>query len=319
MTRVVVTRPELPGTALEELTARADAEVVVRNSHEPIDVAECIALLDGAAIAVVTGMDRLPAAVFDAVPDLRHVATVSVGTDAIDLDAAAAHDVSVSNVPATMAEACADHTFGLLLAARRRLVETDRAIRAGEWRHLTMHSWLGAEVSGARLGLVGFGAIAQAVARRAVAFGIDVVHHHRRRGCADHSTGMSLDQLLEVSDIVSLHVPLTPATHHLIDAVALGRMRPNATLINTARGAVVDEAALLDALAAGRLHSVALDVFEREPLDDVDHPLLRYPNVVVSPHAASATESTRAAMVSRAVTNVVAVLDGAPPPDLVTE
>lgn len=279
-------------------------------------------LLCAADAVVVTGMDCLDAAVFDGVRQggdrLRVLATTSTGVDHIDVPAARSAGFVVTNVPSMMAESCADYTFGLILAARRRIAETDRLIRAGQWTRHAMHQWLGADVHGLRLGLVGFGEIARAVACRAAGFGMNVVHHDRSRSRSDLSRWIELDELFATSDVVSLHVPLTTATTGLLDDRALGLMKPTATLVNTSRGGIVDTAALCRALDAHRLHSVALDVFEHEPLSDGGDPLCRYPNVVLAPHGSSATEATRVAMVARAVANVVAVLDGAAPLDPVS-
>lgn len=316
--RVVVTRPELPGNAVPALSARPDVEVVVRETHDPLTAEEASQLFAAADAAVVTGMDRLEAAAFTSVERTsrrpRVLATTSTGTDHIDVRAARAAGFVVTNVPSTMADTCADFTFGLILAARRRIAETDRLIRAGAWTHHAMHQWLGSDVHGTRLGLVGFGEIARAVARRAAGFAIDVVHHDRSGSASDLSHWVDLDELFATCDIVSLHVPLTAATAGLVDERTLGLMPPGSTLVNTSRGGVVDTAALCRALDAGRLHSVALDVFEHEPLAERDA-LLRFPNVVLAPHASSATEVTRASVVTRAVANVVAVLDGGRPLD----
>jgi len=315
--RVVVTRPELPGTGIARLAGSADVEVSVRQSHDPTTAEELRRLVAGAAAVVATGMDRFDAGALDAADRLRVLATTSVGVDHIDLAAASARDVVVTNTPDVLVESCADHAFGLLLAARRRIAETDRAVRAGAWRRHTMHDWLGEDVHGRQLGLIGFGAIAAAVARRARGFAMDVVHHDRSHSTSHHSRWVPLDELLRTSDIVSLHVPLTAETEHLIDARALALMRPTATLVNTARGAVVDTGALIAALRAGRLQSAGLDVVEGEPMSDPSHPLLALDNVVVTPHAASATLTARSAMVDRAIDNVLAVLRGRQAPDRV--
>lgn len=317
---VVVTRPDLPGDAITTLAARPDVDVVVRATHDPLSPAEARALLAGADAVVLTGMDQLDATAFVPAVEQRSarprlLATTSTGVDHIDVRAARSAGFVVSNVPATMTESCADFTLGLILAARRRIAETDRLIRDGQWTRHTMHQWLGADVHGSRLGLVGFGEIARAIARRAVGFGMDVVHHDRSRSPSDLSRWVELDELFATSDVVSLHVPLTRETAGLVGDRTLGMMKPTATLVNTSRGGVVDTAALCRALDAGHLHSVALDVFEHEPLSDPDDPLCRYPNVVLAPHASSATVATRAAMVARAVANVAAVLGGAAPLD----
>ena len=307
--RILVTRPELPGDAVTRLLARTDVELTVRDGHALVGTAEMVALLRDHDAALITGMDRIGPDVVAALgADLPSViSSTSVGLDHVDRAGAAAAGAVVLNVAAGSTATCADFTIGLLLAARRRIVETDRLIRAGSWTHNTMHRWLGAEIGGSRLGLVGFGAIARAVACRAAAFGMEIVHHDRSRSTGDHSRWVPLDELVATSDVVSLHVPLTPATRHLVDAGLLARFRPGSTLVNTSRGAVVDTGALVAALSDGRLASAALDVFEHEPLAPGD-PLLALPNVVLAPHAASATSATRAAVVDTAVDNLLDAL-----------
>lgn len=307
--RIVVTRPELPGAAIGRLGARHDVEVTVRAGHEPIDRDEMIALLDGCDAALITGMDPVGADVVAALGDRMPgvISSASVGLDHVDRAATAEVGTVVLNVATGSTESCADFAVGLMLAARRRIVDTDRRIRAGTWTHNTMHRWLGHEIHGARLGLVGFGAIGRAVARRAAGFGMDVVHHDRSGSAAPGSRWVDLDELVTTSDVISLHVPLSPATRHLVDERLLAAIRPDATLVNTSRGAVVDTDALVAALAGGTLGSAGLDVFELEPID-ADHPLCALPNVVLAPHAASATTATRSAVVDAAVTNLLTAL-----------
>lgn len=307
--RILVTRPELPGDAVARLSARTDVDVTVRAGHDLLDADEMVALLRGHDAALITGMDRIGPDVVAALgADLPSViSSTSVGLDHVDRAGAQAAGAVVLNVAVGSTATCADFTIGLLLAARRRIVETDRLIRAGSWTHNTMHRWLGAEIGGSRLGLVGFGAIARAVADRAAAFGMEIVHHDRSRSTGEHSRWVSLEELAATSDVVSLHVPLTPETRHLVDAALLARFRPGSTLVNTSRGAVVDTSALVAALSAGRLASAALDVFEHEPLA-ADDPLFTLPNVVLAPHAASATLATRAAVVDAAAVNLLDAL-----------
>jgi len=312
---VAVTRPDLPGDGMARLGETEGIDLVIRESHEPTSPDELRQLIAGARAVIATGMDRFDATVLRSAKDLRILATTSVGVDHIDLADASELGIAVTNTPGALEETCADYTFGLLLAARRRIVETDGAVRRGAWRRHTMHEWLGADVHGSRLGLVGFGSIARAVATRAIGFSMEVVHHDRSRTTSPLSRWVPLADLLSTSDIVSLHVPLNSSTHHLIDDRALGLMKATASLINTARGAVVDSDALVRALRERRLHSAALDVVEGEPVDDIEHPILGVDHLVIAPHAASATLQARAAMVDRAVDNVLAVLGGQPPID----
>jgi glyoxylate reductase len=213
----------------------------------------------------------------------------------------------VGNTPEVLTDATADLAFALILAGARRLEDAARAVRAGEWRTWEPAGWLGHDVHGATLGIVGFGRIGRAVAQRASGFEMTVLHHD----VDEEST--PLDELLERSDIVTLHCPLTPETHHLIDAAALRRMKRTAILVNTARGPIVDHSALRHALAEGEIAGAALDVTEPEPLS-AEHPLLAAPNLTVTPHIASATHRTRALMADMAVDNALAALAGQPMP-----
>jgi glyoxylate reductase len=237
---------------------------------------------------------------------LRAIANYAVGSDNIDLVAARDRGIPVGVTPGVLTDATADIAFALLLAIARRLPEGQAAVRAGEWLSWEPDWLLGRDVHGATLGIVGRGRIGAAVSRRAEGFGMDVVHHGR-------SSGIPLDELLTRADFVSLHVPLTPETRHLIDAGALERMRPTAYLVNTARGGIVDQDALAGALHDGAIAGAALDVTDPEPLPP-DHPLLDAPNLIVLPHLGSATHATRRAMADLAVDNLLAALDGKPMP-----
>src|SRR3954468_15852191 len=271
----------------------------------------------GAVAVVCTLTDRIDAAVLDAAgSQLRIVANVAVGYDNLDVPAARERGVAVTNTPGVLDDATADLAMGLILAAARRIAEGDRFLRTGiPWiwgpRMLT-----GLDLSaGATLGIVGYGRIGRAVARRARAFDMRVlatptcsVLTPAERSAVEFR---ALPDLLADSDVVTLHCPLTPATRHLIDDAALARMRPSALLVNTARGAVVDTGALVRALTEGRLAGAALDVFEGEP--HVDPQLLALPQVVLTPHLGSAGDRTRSAMCGLAVRNVAAVLSGTEP------
>jgi glyoxylate reductase len=260
--------------------------------------------------------DLIDAALMDRLPGLRAIANYGVGYDNIDIAAATERGIVVTNTPDVLTDATADLAMALLLAVARRLGEGERMVRRGAFQGWTPTLLVGADVTGAALGLVGFGRIAAALARRAQGFGMRLLHTAR----GDHqeadqlgSKRVELDQLLAESDFVSIHVPLTPETHHLIDRAALAKMKPTAFLINTARGPVVDEAALAAALAGGGIAGAGLDVYEREP--EVHPGLLQLENVVLLPHLGSATVGTRAAMSRVAATNLVAALRGERPPN----
>jgi glyoxylate reductase len=268
-----------------------------------------------ARVADVDGLlslltDRVDEAVLDAAPNLRVVANYAVGSDNVDVEAARARGIAVGVTPDVLTDATADLAFGLILASARRFAEAEAAVRDGSWSDWAPDWLLGSDVHGATLGIVGFGRIGRAVAKRASGFGMEVLHTSRR---SEDPTATSLDELLERSDFVSLHVPLTPDTHHLIDARALARMKRTAHLINTGRGGLVDQDALREALSQRTLAGAALDVTDPEPLP-VDDPLLDSPNLFVVPHIGSATRTARAAMADRAVDNLLAGLAGDPLP-----
>lgn len=284
------------------------------------------ALATADALLPVVG-DRLDRAVWHLARDVtggaplrcRVVANVGVGVDHIDLDAARVAGVPVTNTPDVLTEDTADLALALLLMAARRLGEGERLVRAGRWAGLSPTGFLGRSPAGKTLGVVGYGRIGRALARKAHhALGMRV-RYVNRSPVADPepwaAPAESLEALLASSDVVSLHCPATPETHHLIDAAALARMRPDAVLVNTARGSVVDEAALAAALQGGVIAAAGLDVYEHEP---AVHPaLLALENVVLLPHLGSATVETRTAMGMRALANLDAVFAGEPPPDRV--
>jgi glyoxylate reductase len=247
--------------------------------------------------------DRVDAELLDACPRLRAVSVMAVGTDNVDAKAAAERDVAVLSTPGVLDETTADLAFALLLAAARRVVEGVDAARAGEWVTWEPGGWVGEDVHGAVLGLVGRGRIGSAVARRAEGFGMEVVATTR-------SGGLPLEELLERADFVSLHCPLTPETHHLIAEDQLRRMKTSAILVNTARGEVVDTDALVRALREGWIGGAGLDVTDPEPLP-ADHPLLGLPNALVTPHIGSASRTTRERMAAMAVDNLIEALAGA--------
>jgi glyoxylate reductase len=243
-------------------------------------------------------------------PALRVVANFGVGYDRIDVAACADRGVVVTNTPGVLDDATADLAFALILAARRRLVEGDRLVRAGAWSGSWSEGGLAEEVTGATLGIVGLGRIGSAVARRARGFEMRVLYTRRGRAESDLGARRELDELLEESDVVSVHVPLTRETEGLIDARRLALLQDGATLVNTARGEIVDEAALVAELLSGRIRA-GLDAFAHEP--DVPRELLELPNVVLTPHIGSATRQTREAMTRLVVDNLLAVARGEPP------
>jgi glyoxylate reductase len=259
--------------------------------------------------------------VLDLFPRLSLVANYGVGYDAIDVEACRAHGVAVTNTPGVLDAATADLTMALILASRRRLVEGDAFVRAGRWgSDWVATELLGQEVSGATLGIVGLGRIGHAVARRAHGFDMRLLYTKRERLPSDEERELGLDyrdldDLLGEADIVTIHVPLSPETEHLIDERRISLLRPGACFVNTARGAIVDEPALAKALGAGRIRA-GLDVFAHEP--DVPAELLGLPNVVVTPHVGSATHETRAAMTRVLVDNLLAAERGEPLPNRVT-
>ena len=291
------------------------AEVRV-GGEDPPSRGDLEAGITAAAAAVITLTERFDAELLAAAgPALKVIANVAVGYDNIDVAAARAAGVTVTNTPGVLDRATADHTFALVLAATRRITEGDRFLRSRQPWVWGPRMLVGLDISaGATLGILGYGRIGAAVARRAQAFDMTVVATARSRQpgtVEDGVTFVDTPTLLAQSDVVSVLTPLTAETHHIIDAAALAAMKPTAYLINTARGGVVDEAALIAALHAGQIRGAALDVFENEP--DVNPALLDAPNLVLTPHIASAGEATRDAMGILAIDNAAAVLAGEPP------
>ena len=309
MPRVAVTRG-LPEPALRALR-ESGADVWLSPHDRALEPAELRDAVRGADAIVAMLHDRIDDDLLDAAGDqLLVVANVAVGYDNVDLDAARRHGVTITNTPGVLTDATADLAIALLLAITRRLGEGERLIRSGDPWAWSIDFMLGRGLRGKTLGIVGYGAIGRATAARARAFGMEVVYTKRSPG--PDPGRVELGELLDRSHAVSLHCPLTPETHHLIDAAALGRMRADAYLVNTARGPVVDEAALAAALGDGRIAGAALDVFEREP--DVHPSLLALDNVMLIPHLGSATVETRTAMAELAAANAIAVLAGDDPP-----
>jgi glyoxylate reductase len=287
-----------------------------RAAPTPDEVAEAAADCRGIVVLV---RDRVDAALMARLPRLKAIANYGVGYDNIDVGEATRRGILVTNTPDVLTEATADLAWALILATARRLGEGERMVRAGAFSGWTPDLLVGADLQGTTLGLVGFGRIARAVARRAAGFRMRLLHAARSQHEEDAeelgSRAVGLDQLLAESDFVSLHVPLTPDTHHLINEAALRRMKPTAMLINTARGPVVDEEALVRALQEGWIAAAGLDVYEREP--ELTPGLADLDNAVLLPHIGSATVGARSAMSRVAATNLTVALAGQRPPHLV--
>jgi glyoxylate reductase len=272
------------------------------------------------ADAVMAAGVRIDKEIIASAPRLLVVSNIAVGYDNVDLDACNRRHILVTNTPYVLTEATADLTFALMLAVARRVVEGDRYVRQGNWKHWQWRHLWGAEMHGKTLGLYGFGRIAQATARRALGFSMRILYHSRHRVSADVEKEFAAEfvdreTLLRRSDFLSLHVPLTPETRHVIGPTELAMMKPSAFVINAARGPIVDEEALVQALQAGRLAGAGLDVFENEP--NVHPALISLQNVTLMPHVGSATAETRFRMAMLAAENLLAALQGERPPNLV--
>jgi glyoxylate reductase len=303
MARILVTR-QLPDGGLDPLVA-AGHEIVQRADDTPFTPEELRAAVADVDAVICLLTDRIDVALLDAAAAggrVKVVATVAVGYDNIDVPAARQRNIIVTNTPDVLTEATAELTWALILGIARRVTEGDRLIRAGAWNRWALDFMLGMELRGKQLGIIGRGRIGRAVAAKAPAFGMRAVF-------AKHD--MSLDELLVTSDVVSIHAPSTPETRHLINKRTLARMKRSAILVNTARGALVDEEALAWALSEHLIAGAALDVYEREP---ASQPALQgFENVLLCPHLGSATRETRTAMADLAARNVLAVLNGEKP------
>jgi glyoxylate reductase len=295
---VLVTR-RLPARVVAPLEQAATVDVGPSEGWPRAELLHRVGTAD-ALISQLT--DRIDRELIDAAASLKVIANVAVGHDNIDLAAARARGIIVTNTPDVLTNAVAEFTWALILSVTRRVAEGDRLVRRGAWKGWALDFMPGMELAGKQLGLIGRGRIGRAVAEKAAAFGMRVVF-------AKHD--VSFDELLVGSDVISVHTPLTEATRHLIDRKALVRMKKSAYLVNTSRGPVVDEEALAWALSEGLLAGAALDVYEREP--EIHPDLLKHENVVLAPHLGSATRETRTAMAELAVRNVVEVLAGRPP------
>jgi glyoxylate reductase len=297
--KVFVTRA-FPFPALARLRAEHEVDLWDDNAPPPRDVLLARAAKADALLTIIT--ERIDAELFDAAPSVKAVANLAVGTDNIDLSEAAKRGIPVGNTPGVLTDATADIAFALLLGIARRITEGASDVREGRWVPWYPTHMIGGDTAGTTLGIVGWGRIGQAMARRGEGFGMHVIHSSR-------SSGIPLDELLERSDYVSLHTPLTAETRYLIGAPQLRRMKKTAYLINTARGGVVDQVALREALERGEIAGAGLDVTEPEPLPP-DDPLLGAPNLLVVPHVGSATTRTRSRMADMAVDNLLAALAG---------
>ena len=304
----------LPGERVHEL-ARA-CELNVWMGPGLLSAADLRAGLAGCRGLVCLLTDRIDRALLDAAPDLRFVSSMSVGVDHVDVQALTERGIPLGHTPGVLVETTADTAFALLMAAARRLGEADRFVRQGNWTADTAWApdfFTGKDVNGATLGIVGLGAIGQAVARRALGFGMRVVAWNRTPRAVPGVELLPLEELLALSDFVSVHVALSADTRQLLDGDKIALLKPGAVLVNTARGGIVDEAALAVALGEGRLFAAGIDVFEQEPVA-ADNPLLGLPNVVLAPHIGSATQGTRALMADMAAANALAALRGEPMP-----
>jgi glyoxylate reductase len=283
----------------------ASCEVERHEGASALTAEELLASIRGKHALVSMITDRVDRGIIEAGVDLKVIANIGVGYNNVDVAAARRQGIVVTNTPDVLTGATADFTWGLIFAITRRVGEGDRLIRRRQWSGWAFDQLLGMELRGRQLGIVGYGRIGRAVAERAAAFGMRVVHTGRE------ADALPFDRLLATSDVVSIHVPLNDSTRHLIDQSALARMKRSAYLINTARGSVVDETALVWALKNRIISGAALDVYEREPA--VRDDLLTLENVVLTPHLGSATTETRTAMADLAVRNALAVLAGEPP------
>ena len=313
--RVLVARRVFPET-VERLRVHCDVE---DNPDDTIFTRdELIAHLQGKAGVFTTGSERVDAAVLDACPELRVVSNMAVGYNNLDIEAFNARGVLATNTPDVLTETTADFGFALMMAAARRMAESEHFLRRGEWTRWAYDLFTGSDVHGATLGILGMGRIGQAIARRgALGFGMKVIYHNRSRLPAEQEAPLGarwVDKatLLREADHLVLVLPYSAQSHHAIGAAELALMKPTATLTNVARGGIVDDAALATALRERRIAAAALDVFEGEP--SVHPDLLQVPNVVLTPHIASATVATRRAMADLAADNLIAALTGGVPP-----
>ena len=315
--KVLVTRAVFPDVIgqLEqyfEVEANQDDRIL-----SPAELAEKVQGKDG---IFTTPSERITAEVLAANPSLKAVCNMAVGFNNIDIAAATQAGIMVTNTPDVLNETTADFAWALLLATARRVTESEHWLRAGKWQKWRYDTFLGADVHGATLGVLGMGRIGQAIARRSMGFNMKVIYHNRTRlepaleARANNAQYVGKEELLRSADHLILALPYSPQVHHIVGAVELAMMKPSATLVNIARGGIVDDAALIVALRAGRLAAAGLDVFENEPA--FDPAFLTLSNVVLTPHIASASEPTRRAMANCAAANLIAALTGSNPPNI---
>ena len=311
--RVYVTR-HLPGDAIDFLRQHADVEVWAGELPVPQGELESQAAQSDGLLTLLT--DRIDEALLERAPRLLVISNMATGFDNVDAAAAGRRNVLVTRTPGVLSETTADFAFALMLAAARRVVEGDRYVRDGRWKTWGPEILLGHDIYSATLGIVGMGGIGQEMARRARGFRMRILYNSRtQKPVLERRYSMkfvSLDELLRESDFVSLHAPLTPETRHMIGERELQLMKPTAVLVNTARGALVDQHALFQALKAHRIAAAALDVTDPEPLP-ADHPLLALDNVIITPHIASASVATRSRMAMLAAENLLQALKGRVP------
>jgi glyoxylate reductase len=318
---ILITR-RLPGCATRQvIEAFGASRVEVHDSDEPISRADLLARVRGKDGLLCLLTERIDAELMDAAGNqLRIVSTMAVGYDNIDVPAATARGIAVTNTPGVLTESTADLAFALLLAAARRLGEAERFVRGGRWSTWSPTLLLGLDLAGATLGIFGMGRIGQAVARRAQGFGMRILYHNRHRlpeaeEASLRASYVDKNTLLAESDFLSLHCPLSAETRHAFSVAEFRRMKPTSVFVNTTRGPVVDEAALAQALREGWIFSAGIDVFEREP--EVHPELLACENAVLIPHLGSATQATRARMAEMAAENLITLLQGGRPPHCV--
>ena len=316
MKKVLVTR----GIFEEVVAGLAGKFEVDHNSEDrPWAPDELVRRLQGRSGAMATVMDKFDAAVLAQCPELKVISNIAVGYNNIDVPECTRRGIRVTNTPGVLDDTTADLTWALLMAAARRIAEGDAYVRAGDWKiAFGVQYFLGADIHHATLGIIGMGRIGQAIARRASGFDMRVLYNNRSRlPQADEerlgATRVERDELLAQSDFVVVMAPYSPATHHMIGAAEIAKMKPTAILINSARGGIVDDAALVEALKTGRIAGAGLDVFEGEP--KLDPGYLGLKNVVLTPHIGSASRATRIVMCNTAAANMTAVLEGREPPN----
>ncbi len=315
--RIVITR-EIFDDVIDYLKPHCDVDANQADApYTPDALAARLARGDGLMCALT---DKIDAALIARAPQLKVVANIAVGYNNIDVPACTARGIKVTNTPGVLDDSTADMAFALMLSTARRITEVESYIRKGEWTGWKLKQWLGVDVHHATLGIIGMGRIGQAIAKRAAGFDMKVIYHNRKRVSPEiearvNATHVGMDELLAQSDFIILQMPYSPDTHQLIGAAQLAKMKSTAILINSTRGGVVDDKALIHALKTGVIRAAGLDVFEGEP--KLDRGFLELKNVVLTPHIGSSTEATRRAMAMTAAQNLVAALSGQKPPNWV--